>query len=106
MNKTYAMIEKFADEALSLAIPQFFVKSEPSIFGDGEVRLLDRGELCSSFTLAGKPCNLDFAALDEQMTRVDVTDAGGVPKAFSMSAEDQKDFRYSSNPMPLRFSGI
>jgi len=93
MNKTYAMIEKFADEALSLAIPQFFVKSEPSIFGDGEVRLLDRGELCSSFTLAGKPCNLDFAALDEQMTRVDVTDAGGVPKAFSMSAEDQKDFR-------------
>ena len=93
MNRMYAMNGAFAAEAEKLTIPQFFVKSEGGLFSDEGLTLLGRGELCANFTLKGAPCKPDFSTMNEQMSRIDVTDAAGTPKAFSMSADDQQAFR-------------
>ena len=93
MNRIYRMNETLSAEAEKLMIPQFFVKSAGGLFCDEELSLLGRGELCANFTLKGAPCDLDFAALNEQISQIDVTNAAGTPRAFTMSADDQQAFR-------------
>lgn len=93
---THSMVEEFEDEVSKLKIPQFFTQSPPSaLFSLGEdgQDLLHHEALSTNFTLADKDIHLDLTAADEEMFKIDVSAQSDVPRAFRMSAADQRFMR-------------
>lgn len=87
--KTYSIKNEFADEAMQLVIPQFVVETQPTLFSDHEIVLLEKENLYKGFTLKDKDIRIDFNVIDVEMARVDVEDsADGVPKAFQIKGYD------------------
>lgn len=87
--KTYSIKNEFADEAMQLIIPQFVVETQPTLFSDHEIILLEKENLYKGFTLKDKDIQIDFNVIDVEMARVDVEDsADGVPKAFQIKGYD------------------
>ena len=88
---SYRMNAEFKEEAGKIQIPQFFLKIEESMFTHGDYVLLKKEHLVESFTLKGKPYQIDFFHADDEMARVDINDAeGSTPKVFKMSDTDQR----------------
>lgn len=87
---SYRMNAEFREEAGKIQIPQFFLKIEESMFTHGDYVLLKKEHLVESFTLKGKPYQIDFFHADDEMARVDINDTeGSTPKVFKMSDTDQ-----------------
>lgn len=87
---SYRMNAEFKEEAGKIQIPQFFLKIEESMFTHGDYVLLKKEHLVESFTLKGKPYQIDFFHADDEMARVDINDTeGSTPKVFKMSDTDQ-----------------
>ncbi len=87
--KTYSIKNEFADEAMQLIIPQFVVETQPTLFSDHEIILLEKENLYKGFTLKDKDIRIDFNVIDVEMARVDVEDsADGIPKAFQIKGYD------------------
>lgn len=87
--KTYSIKNEFADEAMQLIIPQFVVETQPTLFSDHEIILLEKENLYKGFTLKDKDIQIDFNVIDVEMARVDVEDsADGIPKAFQIKGYD------------------
>lgn len=87
----FHMNAEFEAEADAICIPQFFRKIEHSIFIGGDSVFLQKATLGESFTLKGKPYQIDFTRADDQIARVDISDKeGSTPKAFQMSEADQR----------------
>ena len=90
----YHMNAEFLNEASQLEFPQFFMKVPESLFSDGYSVLLEKEHLAESFTLKGKPYSIDFACADDEIAKVDISDAeGSIPKVFKMSENDQRFFK-------------
>lgn len=93
---TTAMIADYRDEVSKLKIPQFVIQTPPSVLfptgGDG-VDLLRNDALAADFVLRDKDIQLDLTIADEQMYKIDVKKQADVPRAFRMSASDQKIMR-------------
>lgn len=88
---SYRMNAEFKEEAGKIQIPQFFLKIEESMFTHGDYVLLKKEHLVESFTLKGKPYQIDFFHADDEMARVDINDTeGSTPKVFKMSDTDQR----------------
>lgn len=88
---SYRMNAEFREEAGKIQIPQFFLKIEESMFTHGDYVLLKKEHLVESFTLKGKPYQIDFFHADDEMARVDINDTeGSTPKVFKMSDTDQR----------------
>lgn len=88
---SYRMNAEFEGEAGKIQIPQFFLKVEASLFTNGDYVLLKKEHLAESFTLKGKPYQVDFYRADDEMARVDINDTeGSTPKVFKMSDTDQR----------------
>lgn len=88
---SYHMNTEFEEEASKIQIPQFFLKVEESLFTNGDYVLLKKEHLAESFTLKGKPYQIDFYHADDEMARVDINDTeGSTPKVFKMSDTDQR----------------
>lgn len=88
---SYRMNAEFEEEAGKIQIPQFFLKVEGNMFTHGDYVLLKKEHLAESFTLKGKPYQIDFYRADNEMARVDINDTeGSTPKVFKMSDTDQR----------------
>lgn len=93
---TTEIFDEFADEVSRLRLPQFFIQTPPSVLfstTDEGSDLLKNEALAADFTLRDKDTQLDLTTADEQMYRIDVTNKSDIPRAFRMSANDQKIMR-------------
>ena len=99
--KSFQVNPQFREDIETLQIPQFFLKVEQSLFTDGSFELLDKEMLAEGFTLKGKAYDIDFAAADDEIAKVDVRgNQGGLPKVFKMSSADQRYFKEYFNNLP------
>lgn len=99
---TYHMYVQFKDEALSLEIPQFFIKGLPSLFtlDDPDHKdLLTKEELTNGFTLKDKDATIDFSAALESVVEVDVQ-KNEKPKYRQMSDTESEYFKGMLKNMP------
>lgn len=98
---TFSVKPEFTEDIENLYIPQFFRKVPESLFTDGMVELLDCVQLSDGFTLKGKAYDIDSAAADDKIRKVDVKESeGGKPKAFKMGEADQRIFKEYFNSLP------
>lgn len=93
MINQYRMQGQFMNEALALRIPQFYLKTAPSLFG-GEYKLLEKEHLSDGFSLSGQDAQINFELATGEMYRVDVAEHGeAVPKYQRTSKEESKYIR-------------
>ena len=99
---TFHVQPQFQEDIATLMIPQFFQVIPQTLFTDGDFELLEKEQLAEGFTLKGKPYDIDFAAADDEIVKVDVRqNEGGLPKVFKMSSADQRYFKeYFNNLSP------
>lgn len=93
MMNQYRMQEQVASGALALRIPQFYLKTAPSLFG-GEYKLLEKEHLSDGFSLNGQDAQISFELAAGEMYRVDVAEHGeAVPKYQRASKDESKYIR-------------
>lgn len=93
---TTRMFEEFRGEVAGLRLPQFVIQTPPSALFSTSAEgkdLLQNEALAAGFTLQDKDTGLDLTTVDEQMYRIDVKNKSDVPRAFRMTAADQKFMR-------------
>lgn len=87
----FNMTPEFEEEASHIRIPQFCIKVEESLFVDGYEVKLKKEHLDETFSLKGKPYDIDFSQTDRQMVAVDVRkNSENRPKVFQMNESDQR----------------
>lgn len=99
---TYPMYEQFKEEALSLEIPQFFVKTPPSIFtmlNPDDKSLLTKEDLSDGFTLKDKDATIDFGSALESVVEVDVQ-KNERPKYRQLSETESEYFKGMMQNLP------
>ena len=98
---TFQVKPQFQSDIENLRIPQFFHTIPETLFTESMLELLDRAQLADGFSLKGKAYNIDFAAVDDEIAKVDVRqNEGGLPKVFKMSSADQRYFKEYFNALP------
>lgn len=80
---------EFADEIEQLVLPKFCLKIPQSILMPSDTQELTKENLLSNFTLKGKPSNIDFDHLDNNLAQVDL-DGDGTPRASKMESQYQQ----------------
>lgn len=97
--KTFKINEENKNDVENLRIPQFFIKSEPSLFSDAELVLLTKERLAEGFSLKNKDTAIDFDTLDNDLVKVDIAKSGeAVPKYSKLTKNDANYFKeYFSN---------
>lgn len=99
---TYPIYEQFREEALSLEIPQFFVKTLPSIFtmlNPDDKSLLTKEDLSDGFTLKDKDATIDFDSALESVVEVDVQ-KNERPKYRQLSETESEYFKGMLKNLP------
>ena len=99
---TYPIYEQFREEALSLEIPQFFVKTPPSIFtmlNPDDKSLLTKEDLSDGFTLKDKDATIDFGSALESVVEVDVQ-KNERPKYRQLSETESEYFKGMLKNLP------
>lgn len=99
---TYPIYEQFREEALSLEIPQFFIKATPSIFtllDPNHKDLLTKEDLTDGFTLKDKDAGIDFGSATEAVVEVDVQ-KNERPKYRQMSETESEYFKGMMQNLP------
>lgn len=99
---TYTIYEQFKEEALSLEIPQFFIKATPSIFtllDPNHKDLLTKEDLTDGFTLKDKDAGIDFGSATEAVVEVDVQ-KNERPKYRQMSETESEYFKGMMQNLP------
>lgn len=87
----FNMTPEFEEEASHIRISQFCIKVEESFFVDGYEVKLKKEHLDETFSLKGKPYDIDFSQTDRQMVAVDVRkNSENRPKVFQMNESDQR----------------
>ncbi len=98
---TFEVNPQYREDIETLAIPQFFQVIPNTLFTEGSLELLEKEQLGEGFTLKGKAYDIDFAAADDEIAKVDVRgNQGGLPKVFKMSSADQRYFKEYFNNLP------
>ena len=91
---TFAVKPEFREDIERLVIPQFFAAIPDTLFTDGSHVLLDEAQLSEGFTLKNKDCDIDFAAADDGIVKVDIENKeNGLPRVFKMSSPEQQYFK-------------
>ena len=89
---TYRIYDEYKDEALALEIPQFYYKSENSLFAflDGDYKeLVSKEFLSDGFTLKDKSVEIDFRSATESVAEVDVNKNEKPKYRFMAEAESE-----------------
>ena len=90
----FKMNPEFRKEVARIRLPQFFIKTERSLFVEEGKVFLEKEHLAKGFSLIGQPCLIDFKRMDDQMVSIDIEDkTGGVPKILKMNEQDQRYIR-------------
>ena len=98
---TFAVKPEFREDIERLVIPQFFAAIPDTLFTDGSHVLLDEAQLSEGFTLKNKDCDIDFAAADDGIVKVDIENKeNGLPRVFKMSSPEQQYFKEYFNSLP------
>ena len=98
---TFAVKSEFREDIERLVIPQFFAVIPNTLFTDGSHVLLDEAQLSEGFTLKNKDCDIDFAAADDGIVKVDIENKeNGLPRVFKMSSPEQQYFKEYFNSLP------
>lgn len=98
---TFEVNPQYREDIETLAIPQFFQVIPNTLFTEGSLELLEKEQLGEGFTLKGKAYDIDLAAADDEIAKVDVREnQGGLPKVFKMSSADQRYFKEYFNNLP------
>ena len=97
---TFHIIPQYQESVDGLLIPQFFQVIPQSLFTDGDKVLLSKEMLADGFTLKGKAYDIDFAAADDEIVKVDVETGRSVPRAYQMEAADQRYFKEYFSSLP------
>ena len=99
---TYKIYEQYKDEALALEIPQFYYKSEKSLFAylEGDYKeLVSKEFLSDGFTLKDKSVEIDFHSATEGVAEVDVNKSEQ-PKYRFMAESESEYFKEMFQSMP------
>ena len=91
MLKQYAIQRQFAPEAETLKVPQFFLRTAPSLFG-GAYALLTPEALSDGFTLSGQDAQISFELATGEMYRVDIEENGEAVPKFKKASREQSDY--------------
>ncbi|AHF09274.1 MULTISPECIES: DEAD/DEAH box helicase family protein [Dehalobacter] len=83
--------EQFSDEALSLQIPQLFLKTAPSLFG-GEYTLLTKEALSDGFSLNGQDAQISFELATGEMYRVDIDKFGEAVPKYQLASKAESEY--------------
>lgn len=87
---SYRMNAEFKEETENIRIPQFFLQVEASLFTEGQLVLLRKEHLAETFTLKGKPYQINFDHADSEIVKVDIDDTeGSTPRVFGLTDADQ-----------------
>lgn len=87
---SYRMNAEFKAEAENIRIPQFFLQVEASLFTESQLVLLRKEHLAETFTLKGKPYQINFDHADSEIVKVDIDDTeGSTPRVFGLTDADQ-----------------
>ena len=97
---TFHIIPQYQESVDGLLIPQFFQVIPQSLFTDGDKVLLSKEMLADGFTLKGKAYDIDFAAADDEIVKVDVETGRSVPRAYQMESADQRYFKEYFSSLP------
>ena len=98
---TFDVKPEFREDIERLVIPQFFAAIPDTLFTDGSHVLLDEAQLSEGFTLKNKDCDIDFAAADDGIVKVDIENKeNGLPRVFKMSSPEQQYFKEYFNSLP------
>ena len=100
MINQYKIQAPYSDEVSCLKIPQFFLKTVPSLFG-GEYTLLSKEALSDGFSLSGQDAKISFELATGEMYRVDISETGeAVPKYQKVSKEESEYLREYISTLP------
>ena len=100
---TFDVKPEFREDIERLVIPQFFAAIPDTLFTDGSHVLLDEAQLSEGFTLKNKDCDIDFAAADDGIVKVDIENKeNGLPRVFKMSSRSSSISRNTSTVCPRR----
>lgn len=95
------MKPEFQQEALSLTIPQFFHIVPKMLLEPSGKAFLTESALEETFSLRGKPYDIDFSMTDIEMAEVDITEGeNNKPRAYKMNLSDQKYMREHLSSFP------
>lgn len=82
----FRMNEEYAEDASALRLPQFMIKTGPSLFSETGYELLQQEHLAKGFTLKDKDVQINFSTMAAEMARVDIDDAkDATPKAWKLT---------------------
>lgn len=98
MNLFY-VFDEFKTELEPLKIPQFFIKSERTIFTEEEYQLLTKEHLYEGFTLRDKDSGIDFSNIDE-LVKIDILNENdSAPKYMKLNDREAKVFKQYFNSL-------
>lgn len=101
---TYYINAEFEPEMNDIKLPQFFIKTEASLFTNENYTLLSKEVLTDGFTLHNKDSEINLNSADEQIVKVDIESANGdtKPKSANLSEWDSKAFKQYFNNLPAK----
>ncbi len=104
----FHILPEFADEAEGLVIPQFMLKTPPSLFSEFGTELLTLDNLMKGFTLRDKDVQVDFSTVAAEIARIDVDNNGTEPKAWQIngSSADSDFYKewFNAQPSAIRLA--
>lgn len=97
--KAYKMVEAFKNDALQTIMPQFFIKTTPSIFFEESEVMLSKENLGEGFVLSDKDIMINFDNINDNIYKVDVMEESETtPKYTRMTINESEYFKkYISN---------
>lgn len=78
-------------EAASIRIPQFCLRTSPSLFG-GETKLLEPENLSEGFSLNGQDARVNFELATGEMYQVDVAEAGEAVPKYKRTTQSESEY--------------
>ena len=97
--KAYKMVDAYKEDALQTIMPQFFIKTPPTIFFEESEVLLSKEHLAEGFVLNDKDTVIDFKNINDNMYKVDIVDDNDTTPKYTRLSQKESDFfkRYISN---------
>lgn len=91
MLKQNGIQPQYQQEIANLKIPQFYIQSEPDLFGDC-YELLEAENLSEGFSLNGQDAQIDFSLASGEMYKVDVQKEGEAVPKYKRASQTESEY--------------
>ena len=92
MLKQYAIQPQYEEEARELKLPQFYIRTAPSLFSAENYSLLTMEHLTEGFSLNGQDATISFELATGEMFRVDLPDKGDAIPKYKMTSKEESAY--------------